>query len=76
MPLPASNSIPLMVHSRPGERIKTNPKITMMVRMTEDSLDVLQSLAPEQHVEFEFGDRSVSTVGTFNCGSTIHNPLR
>ena len=65
-----------MGHSRPGEGILTKLKIVMMVRMTEDSLDVLQSLAPEQRVEFEFGDRSVSTVGTFNCGRTTHNHLR
>ena len=76
MPLHASNSIPLMGNSRPGERIKTNSKIAMMVRMTEDSLDALQSLAPEQRVEFEFGDRSVSTVCPFNCGRTITNLLR
>ena len=62
-----------MGHSRPGEGILTKLKIVMMVRMTEDSLDALQSLAPVQRVGFE---RSVSTVGTFNCGRTITNLLQ
>ncbi|KAL5507387.1 hypothetical protein ACEPAH_6843 [Sanghuangporus vaninii] len=57
MPLPSSSSISLQGHSRPGEGVTTMPKIAMIVRMTEETLDALQSLSGADRMDFEFGDK-------------------
>ncbi|KAI5120339.1 hypothetical protein M0805_009415 [Coniferiporia weirii] len=57
MPLPANSSISLQGHSRPGEGITTKPKIAMVVRMTEETLEALQNLSSTDRMDFEFGDR-------------------
>ncbi|THH08294.1 hypothetical protein EW145_g2798 [Phellinidium pouzarii] len=58
MPLPANSSIPLQGHSRPGEGVPTKPKIAMIVRLTEETLDALQSLSSADRMDFDFGDKS------------------
>ncbi|KAL5523663.1 hypothetical protein ACEPAG_7836 [Sanghuangporus baumii] len=57
MPLPSNSSISLQGHSRPGEGVTTMPKIAMVVRMTEETLDALQSLSGADRMDFEFGDK-------------------
>ncbi|KAL5528541.1 hypothetical protein ACEPAF_7677 [Sanghuangporus sanghuang] len=57
MPLPSNSSISLQGHSRPGEGVTTMPKIAMIVRMTEETLDALQSLSGADRMDFEFGDK-------------------
>ncbi|KAH8119072.1 hypothetical protein DFH11DRAFT_1562832 [Phellopilus nigrolimitatus] len=57
MPLPSNSSISLQGHSRPGEGVTTKPKVAMLVRMTEETLDALQNLSSADRMEFDFGDR-------------------
>lgn len=64
MPLPTNGSISLQGHSRPGEGVTTKPKLAMIVKMTEETLDALQNLSMEDRVEFEFGDHPVRPL----CG--------
>lgn len=59
MPLPTTGSISLQGHSRPGEGVTTKPKLAMIVRMTEETLDALQNLPTGDRMLFEFGERPV-----------------
>ena len=64
MPLPPNSSISLQGHSRPGEGVTTMPKIAMVVRMTGETLDALQSLSGGDKMDFEFGDKPVSNLSS------------
>lgn len=69
MPLPTNGPLSLQGHTRPGEGISTKPKLAMIVRMTEETLDALQNLPPEERMDFEFGEHAVSV--SLGCISTL-----
>lgn len=56
MPLPADGTIHLTGYSRPGETSQSRPKQAMIIRMSDKTLDLLESM-PQLH--FEFSDNPV-----------------
>ncbi|KXN90647.1 hypothetical protein AN958_03887 [Leucoagaricus sp. SymC.cos] len=60
MPLPTDGTIHLMGHSRPGETLQSRPKRAMIIRMSDKTLDLLESLP---QLQFEFSENPGLTIG-------------
>lgn len=58
MPLPPDATLGLMGFSRPGETSQSRPKQAMIIRMSEKTLDLLESLP---QLQFDFSDNPVCT---------------
>lgn len=56
MPLPSNGVFSLQGHSKPGDTQYSKPKQAMMVRMSSETLDALES---QPKLQFEFGDNPV-----------------
>ena len=61
MPLPPNSAITLQGHSA----LTSKPKVAMIVRMTEETLDALANLTATDRMDFEFGDRPVRRSSLF-----------
>lgn len=60
MPLPHDGIIHLTGYSRPGETAQSCPKQAMIIRMSDKTLDLLESMPP---LHFEFSDNPGLTIG-------------
>lgn len=60
MPLPPNSAITLQGYSA----VTNKPKVAMIVRMTEETLDALANLTNTDRMDVEFGDKPVSIIFT------------
>lgn len=51
MPLPTDTTLGLMGFSKPGETSQSRPKQAMLIRMSDKTLDLLES-SPQLHFDF------------------------
>jgi RNA polymerase II elongation factor ELL len=59
MPLPGNGVLSLHGHSRPGDTIHSNPKHAMIVRMSDETLELLEGYPNKLSMDFEFGENPV-----------------
>ena len=63
MPLPPDSTLALLPHTNPGELGHSKPKQAMIVRLSADTLDALQSYNGDKPLlDFEFADIPVATL--------------
>ncbi|KAF8159538.1 hypothetical protein B0H34DRAFT_796776 [Crassisporium funariophilum] len=63
MPLPPNTTLSLLGHSRPGDTMHSKPKQAMIIRMSVETLDALESIPGRPQLELEFGDNPGIYVG-------------
>ncbi|KAH7919416.1 hypothetical protein BV22DRAFT_861485 [Leucogyrophana mollusca] len=63
MPLPNGATLSLVGHRRPGDIVQTKPKQAMLVRMSTEMLEALESSTHHPPMEFEFGENSGIHIG-------------
>jgi RNA polymerase II elongation factor ELL len=62
MPLPGNGVLSLQGHSRPGDTLHSKPKQAMIVRMSAETLELLEAFPNQPPMDFQFGE---NTVGSF-----------
>ncbi|KAF8813583.1 hypothetical protein BYT27DRAFT_7083347 [Phlegmacium glaucopus] len=55
MPLPYNTALSLLGYSRPGDAVQSKPKQAMIIRMSTETLDALESFPNHPQMEFELG---------------------
>ncbi|OBZ70678.1 hypothetical protein A0H81_09126 [Grifola frondosa] len=63
MPLPVHTTLSLQGHSRPGDTLLSKPKQAMIVRMSAEALEALESFPNQPKMEFEFSDSPGIYIG-------------
>lgn len=59
MPLPHNTALSLLGYSRPGDAVQSKPKQAMIIRMSTETLDALESFPNHPQMEFELGANPV-----------------
>ena len=59
MPLPHNTALSLLGYSRPGDAVQSKPKQAMIIRMSAETLDALESFPNHPQMEFELGANPV-----------------
>ncbi|KAH7928899.1 hypothetical protein BV22DRAFT_1057898 [Leucogyrophana mollusca] len=63
MPLPNGATLSLQGHSRPGDSVQSKPKQAMIVRMSTETLEALESFPNCPPMDFEFGENPGIHIG-------------
>ncbi|KAH7911033.1 hypothetical protein BJ138DRAFT_1151642 [Hygrophoropsis aurantiaca] len=63
MPLPDGATLSLQGHSRLGDTVQSKPKQAMIVRMSAETLEALESSTNSPRMEFEFGENTGIHIG-------------
>ncbi|KAF8200872.1 hypothetical protein BJ912DRAFT_586242 [Pholiota molesta] len=78
MPLPTNSSLVLLPSSKPGDALHAKPKHAMLLRMSSQTLDALESFPTNPQVQFQFGDSPGLFIGDthfpiqYSPENTIH----
>lgn len=64
MPLPINTTLSLLGASRPGDALPSKPKKAMLVRLSSEILDALETTA-QPLVQFEFGENPVCATAYY-----------
>jgi hypothetical protein len=67
MLLPVNSSLSLLGASRPGDALPSKPKKAMLVRLSSETLDVLETSIAQPQLQFEFGENSVRLCNRSKC---------
>ncbi|KAF8906587.1 hypothetical protein CPB84DRAFT_406382 [Gymnopilus junonius] len=71
MPLPPNTNLSVLGYSRPGDTLQSKPKQAILVRLSSETLDALESFSTQpSQIQFEFGDNPGIHVGD------AHFPMR
>lgn len=76
MPLPGNGTLSLQGHSRPGDTVHSKPKQAMIVRMSAETLEALETFPQQPPMDFDFGENPVRTYLLWDCESYTYSLKR